>query len=318
MSMTYYAVTDDPNELAHYGILGMKWGVRKDSPRHSGSRRPRSAAYKRAQNKLGKMMKSGIKKAEAHWKEYNSPINKQIRAEKRYDRQTERAIQKARKGKLKYGKLTDDQVQRVTERLYLESQARSLADREKTFGRRLRESIGQGIITGVGSGVGGIVSEKISRRSKLKTDRLRAEQNEEFDKARAERQFRQEQAFNRKRDAYNNSRAVIKREADREMRKEYYKEAANQGQLRFSPITNRRSNKLDAWRKINEYRESSKKRMNDYMDTYNKVYAKTTAEKEVAKLYPSEKKAKSSESSSRSSVLPTKRRRRPVSRMRGH
>ena len=25
--MTYYAVTNDPNELMHFGIKGMKWGV---------------------------------------------------------------------------------------------------------------------------------------------------------------------------------------------------------------------------------------------------------------------------------------------------
>ena len=24
--MKYYAVTDDPNELMHYGVKGMKWG----------------------------------------------------------------------------------------------------------------------------------------------------------------------------------------------------------------------------------------------------------------------------------------------------
>ena len=87
MSMTYYAVTDDPNELAHWGILGMKWGVRRTPeqlghPRHTGSKRPRSAAYKKAQSKLGRMMKSGIKKAEAHWKEYNCPKAKEERVMK--------------------------------------------------------------------------------------------------------------------------------------------------------------------------------------------------------------------------------------------
>ena len=185
MSMTYYAVTDDPNELAHWGIKGMKWGVRHDKPRHSGSRsnRPRSLAYKKAQSKLGKMMKSGIKKAEAHWKAYNSPQAK-------YERQTNKAIQLARKGKLKYGKLTDDQVRRVTERLDLERQARQLSNQEQTFRHRLAKSISEGVVTGIGQGFGRRASEFIARGSVLKTDRLRAEQQDQLDRRKEKRRIR--------------------------------------------------------------------------------------------------------------------------------
>ena len=207
--MKYYAVTEDPNELMHYGILGMKWGVRHDKPRHAGSRR-RSPAYKKAQSKLGKMMKSGIKKAEASWKAYNSPQAK-------YNRQTNRAIEKARKGKLKYGKLTDDQVRRVTERLNLERQARELSDKEKTFMRRLGQSVSQGIITGVGQGFGNIAAEKISRRSKLKTKRMEKAIDEKYDREKeqrriengrieAEEKFRREFEQQRSRDKYEHER----------------------------------------------------------------------------------------------------------------
>ena len=207
--MKYYAVTEDPNELMHYGILGMKWGVRHDKPRHVGSRR-RSPAYKKAQSKLGKMMKSGIKKAEASWKTYNSPQAK-------YDRQTNRAIEKARKGKLKYGKLTDDQVRRVTERLNLERQARELSDKEKTFMSRLGQSVTQGIITGVGQGFGNMAAEKISRRSKLKTKRMEKAIDEKYDREKeqrriengrveAEEKFRREFEQQRSRDAYEHER----------------------------------------------------------------------------------------------------------------
>lgn len=173
--MTYYAVTNDPNELMHFGILGMKWGRRRTPeqlghPRHHGNGRrssaPRSEAYKKAQSKLGKMMKSGIKKAEAHWREYNSP-------EAKYERQTNRAIEQARKGKLHYRKLTDDQVRRVTERLALERQARQIADTEKTWKRRLGEAIGTGIITGVGAGVAARTGEWIKRGGELKTERMK-------------------------------------------------------------------------------------------------------------------------------------------------
>lgn len=164
MSMTYYAVTDDPNELAHFGILGMKWGRRRTPeqlghPRHSGSRK-RSAAYKKAQSKLGKMMKSGIKKAEAHWKEYNSPKAKEARFMKK-------AMQQARNGTLKYGKLTDDQVRKVTDRLALERNARMLGSTENPrYAKRLKTAIGEGIIRGIGGGTGAYIEERFRGRGR--------------------------------------------------------------------------------------------------------------------------------------------------------
>lgn len=172
MAMTYYAVTDDPNELAHWGIKGMKWGVRHDKPRHPGSSRPRSIAYKKAQNKLGQMMKSGIKKAEAHWKTYNSPAAKEERFMKK-------AMQQARTGTLKYGKLTDDQVRKVADRLALERNARSLGSTENPkFGKRLKTAIGTGIVTGVGAGTTAYIEERMRGRGRttaeIKADKRRA------------------------------------------------------------------------------------------------------------------------------------------------
>lgn len=172
MSMTYYAVTDDPNELAHFGIPGMKWGVRKDKPRHSGSRKPRSAAYKKAQNKLGRMMKSGIKKAEAHWNTYNSPAAKEARFMKK-------AMQQARNGTLKYGKLTDSQVRQVTDRLALERNARMLGSTENPrYGKRLKMAIGEGIIRGIGGGTGAYIEERFRGRGRttaeIKADKRKA------------------------------------------------------------------------------------------------------------------------------------------------
>lgn len=172
MSMTYYAVTDDPNELAHFGIPGMKWGVRHDKPRHSGSRKPRSAAYKKAQNKLGRMMKSGIKKAEAHWNTYNSPAAKEARFMKK-------AMQQARNGTLKYGKLTDSQVRQVTDRLALERNARMLGSTENPrYGKRLKMAIGEGIIRGIGGGTGAYIEERFRGRGRttaeIKADKRKA------------------------------------------------------------------------------------------------------------------------------------------------
>lgn len=208
--MKYYAVTDDPNELMHYGILGMKWGRRRTPeqlghPRHTGSRK-RSAAYKKAQSKLGKMMKSGIKKAEAHWKEYNSPKAKEARFMKK-------AMQQARNGTLKYGKLTDDQVRRVTDRLYLERQARQLGSTENPrYTKRLKSAIGEGIIRGIGGGTGAYIEERFRGRGRT-TAEIKA---------------------NKRMAKYNNSLAgqrAARREAAAEQRKAYYKQQAEEGQL---------------------------------------------------------------------------------------
>lgn len=172
MSMTYYAVTDDPNELTHWGIKGMKWGVRHDKPRHTGSSRKRSAAYKKAQSKLSKMMKSGIKKAEAHWKAYNSPQAKEARFMKK-------AMQQARTGTLKYGKLTDDQVRRVTERLALERNARQFGSTENPkFAKRIKLAVGEGIVRGIGQGTGAYIEERFRGRGRttaeIKADKRKA------------------------------------------------------------------------------------------------------------------------------------------------
>lgn len=188
--MKYYAVTEDPNELMHYGILGMKWGVRKERPRHIGSGRRRSAAYKKAQSKLGRMMKSGIKKAEAHWKTYNSPQAK----EKRF---MDKAMQQARNGTLKYGKLTDAQVKKVTDRLYLERQARQLGSTENPrFGKRLKIAVGEGIVRGIGSGTGAYIEERFRGRGRT-TAEIKGNKRKEKYEAKSSTQYRKAKAKNK-------------------------------------------------------------------------------------------------------------------------
>lgn len=52
----------DSNELKHYGVLGMKWGVRKD--RKTGERKHADKAYAKASNKLRKLDSKIAKKNE--------------------------------------------------------------------------------------------------------------------------------------------------------------------------------------------------------------------------------------------------------------
>lgn len=237
MSMTYYAVTDDPNELVHWGIKGMKWGVRHDKPRHSGSRRPRSLAYKKAESKLQKMMKSGIKKAEAHWKEYNSPKAKEARFMKK-------VMQQARTGTLKYGKLTDAQVRRVTERLALERNARQLGSTENPkMSKRIKMAVGEGIVRGIGQGTGAYIEERFRGRGRT-TAEIKA------DKRKAKYEGRDD---------------VQKRRARNKQTEEFYKTAYEEGDnpeyYRFTTSKQRAKylSNVKARNKQNEYAENLQK-----------------------------------------------------------
>lgn len=184
--MKYYAVTNDPAELMHYGIKGMKWGViRTDAQlgHPSKPKKPRSAAYKKAESKLGKMMKSGIKKAEAHWQEHNSPenkafraykkdVNRERRAYKRAEKRFEKHLQKAREGRLRYKGISDSEIGRITDRLALERQSRSLSGAEKPkFATRLKEAVGEGVLKGTTSYIDARMKGRGQTTAQIKADK---------------------------------------------------------------------------------------------------------------------------------------------------
>lgn len=254
MSMTYYAVTDDPNELAHYGILGMKWGVVHDKPRHSGSQRPRSAAYKKAQSKLGKMMRSGIKKAEAQWKAYNSPKAKEARFMKK-------AMQQARTGTLKYGKLTDDQVRRVTERLALERNARQLGSTENPkFMKRLKTAIGTGVITGIGQGTASYINERFKGRGAVDAEIKR----------------------DKRMSKYESDQRVQQRKARNKINQEYYEEAERRGyKAPLFESQEDRAKQLTAWKDRDAKEAERTRRQNAYYETYYRTAAANRAKSRI-------------------------------------
>lgn len=245
--MKYYAVTDDPNELMHYGIKGMKWGIiRTDAqlghpkkPSKPRSTKPKSPAYMKAAAKLSSAMQNGIAKAQASWKVYNSPANKQLRAEKREynkavrdykrgERLFEKHVQLARQGRLKYKGISDGEVQRITDRLALENRARQQSGNEKqSFRRRLGESIGQGIISGVGQGMSVRASEWVGRGSKLKTQRLMTEQQNRLREEQERRDFNRSMHEERVRDRYHERRDVARERRD--VRREYHRLADEEG-----------------------------------------------------------------------------------------
>lgn len=237
--MKYYAVTEDPNELFHYGVKGMKWG------KHLFGDKPKSPGYKRAASKLRASLKSNASKAKAGWKSVSSTLGEKMRKRqetkfenavkaaqdrvkknellfakneikqqekaskqaykdlarsqkesareakdfKKYKKQIDKIqrmaelsdfkasmkqdskeskaekhmdkyMQEAREGRLKYGKLTDEQVGRVTERLALENQARRLGGTENPrFTKDLKSALRQGILSGIASGTSTAMTE---------------------------------------------------------------------------------------------------------------------------------------------------------------
>lgn len=67
-------VYEDPNELMHYGVKGMKWGVRRDVELIANHRRNATTAKARSDYSQGKITstqkKMAIKKAKADRKQY--------------------------------------------------------------------------------------------------------------------------------------------------------------------------------------------------------------------------------------------------------
>ena len=148
--MKYYAVTDDPNELMHYGVKGMKWGehIFGEDKKSSGSRK-RSSGYKNATNKLSKTMQYGINAIKAKWAKAHTPAALRAKAQRKEERFMKRSMQKAREGRLRYGKLTEDQIMKITNRLALEQQARRLGSTEQPkFIRRMHGALQEGMLKG--------------------------------------------------------------------------------------------------------------------------------------------------------------------------
>ena len=243
--MKCYAVTNDSNELAHYGIKGMRWGViRTDAQLGHPTKpsKPRSPAYQKAASKLGtNAMHRGISDTQKNWNALlnNSSANKQLRDEqrainkalrdyKRSERLFEKHVQLARQGRLKYKGISDSEVQRITDRLALENRARMQSGNEKpSFIRRLRESAGNGIVQGFGQGMSVRTSEWVGRGAKLKTQRMLTEQQNELHEAQAKRDFKRSMREQKKRDKYQRRRAD---EDERiELRKAYENTAIEEG-----------------------------------------------------------------------------------------
>ena len=210
--MKYYAVTDDPRELYHYGVKGMKWG------QHIFGDKPKSPGYHKAVSKLKSIMGKTAKAAKTtaaqisynhrqrqdrkfekaversqrriaqieglHLidqaqnyerslsKDHGRMAKQQSLAKKAYKAEKQREmnyakseakmdkyLQQAREGKLKYGKLSENQIHRIQDRLQLESNTRRLESAEKTWRQQKKEARRAGYLSGITRGTAAAMEE---------------------------------------------------------------------------------------------------------------------------------------------------------------
>ena len=325
--MKYYAVTEDPNELLHYGVKGMKWGqhIFGDKPKSAGFHRAlgklRAAANKtkiavrnsatqaavnrnnRQQEKYNRAVQKtqrrineieGLnslnrlqdfekatyrqQKAEQKQARYDAKMQKQqIKADNamakldlkyaKNERKMNKYIQQARQGKLKYGKLSDDQVQQITDRLSMERSARNLGSAEKTWRQQKKEAFRKGKLYGIERGTAAAM-EEVARAGTVYG--IQNFMNRRKLNAVAKQEGKEERIKNRER----NKRT--RREVRQDLRQEMYEEAVTSGKGMFERrpriFTANAAKELQKIRDENYESDRVRKlnaRLNDEMDTAN-------------------------------------------------
>lgn len=325
--MKYYAVTDDPNELLHYGVKGMKWGE------HIFGDKFKSAGYKRALGKLRSISKktsSAVKKSSSQrqmdkqkkqQEKYNNAVKsaqqrikvveglnritklgsqekntaRQMRIQQKKDKiaakkeaisqrnelaaaktdlkyfknvsKMDKFTQKAREGKLKYGKLSDDQVGQIVNRLNMEQNARRLGSTEKSWHQQKKEARRKGKLLGIEKGTAAAMEEVARAGTVWGVHHLmnRVKMN-----AAAKQEGKEEHIRNR---AKNKK---TRKEVRQDIRNEMYEEAiaSGKGILERRPrlTTAGAARKLESIRNENLEAERVRKlnaRMNDEIDMAN-------------------------------------------------
>lgn len=324
--MKYYAVTDDPNELLHYGVKGMKWGQHL----FGDDLRPKSAGYKRALGKLkgfAKKAKSSVQKSATQHAmnkqkkqedKFNKAVQKsqqrinmienmrnvdritsyenrvdraykneqkaakaaakQDRKYARNERKMEKYTQLARENRLRYGKLSEDQINRIHDRLALENNTRALGGREKPRFRTrmkdaLQEGILQGVVQGTAAGMKEVAVAKIQNRLGNKRALDRQSSNE------AKRQKESSRIKNKK------TTRELKQDFKQEVREQEIREGVGVMD-RFNTFkgASRNLQKIESDRKERKRLEDVEARIRNEMDLeYNPDYQKMLANRQERK-----------------------------------
>lgn len=157
-------------------------------------------------------------------KAYKAELNAeklQERLDRKYDK-NEKHMQKytqlAREGRLQYGKLSDDQIQRIGERLSVERNVRALGNTENPkFRVRLKQAKQEGILRGVAAGTASAITQVANAHV----------QNRLANKLTLDRNARQE--AHRKHEANRIMSKRSKREIRQDLKNQAYEESVKQG-----------------------------------------------------------------------------------------
>ena len=110
---------NENNTLRHYGVLGMKWGVRKDRLKASMGRAKEQKERKKAREEREKLREESRKERQAQ---------KRTESEKKH-------VSKNR------GTLTDDEIRAKINRLRLEKELRELTEAEVSPGKKFAKEV---------------------------------------------------------------------------------------------------------------------------------------------------------------------------------
>lgn len=130
----------DEDFLAHYGVLGMKWGVRKDRRKGSGGSSPRkkSKVFKSVQRAIAKSKK---KKAQKKKQQSNTPKKPNVKT------------------------MSDEELRRRINRLQMEQQYAALTKSPPSKGKQMvgqiMKTIGTNVTSQASKAAGKVVAEAV-------------------------------------------------------------------------------------------------------------------------------------------------------------